>query len=108
MTHTNGTKFTIKGQEFTCIDLRDHPNKYQDDVSYYGSKRATMLTSDGRTDIRDWDNAVELNDGDFVWIDGKNYAVIEKDVGCSDGVGFVTSETFKYVKRTLENMKEVS
>lgn len=105
---TNGTKLNVDGYDFKIVDLRDHPNHYQDDGSYYGSKRATMITADGLGDREDYSEAIKCTDGDKFWIDGKLYYLIVKNLHACEGVAFITSETFNAVKQTIENMKEVA
>jgi hypothetical protein len=117
MTHyniTNNTKFNVRGitdrdsyqtHEFTVKDLREFPTQWQGDTSYYGSKRTVILNKEGKSDLHEWDDAILINDGDKLWIDGACYIAIIKDPRASDGVAFITEETFKYIQRTIKNIE---
>ena len=101
MTHykfTNGTKFNVDGNDFTLVDLREVETMFQSDVSYYGNKRTIMITADGMGDRQDFTNAVEVANGDICWLDGALFHIVVVDPKASNGVKFITDETFKAVK----------
>lgn len=102
---TDGTKFKIEGQDFTVTDLREFKTMWQGDTSYYGSKRCAMITADGKGDRQNFDDAIELENGDMLWIDGAKYHLILVDSGASNGVKFITDETYKAVQNTIKYLE---
>ena len=98
---TNGTKLNIEGHDYTVTDLREVATMYQDDNSYYGSKRSVMLTADGQGDRQDFSDAIEANNGDTAYIDGKLYHLIVLNLRASNGIMFVTDTTMNAIKNTL-------
>jgi len=105
-TFTDGTKIKVDGEFFTIKDLRPTKNTYQDDCCYFGSSRDYMLKAQySESDVKEqeeWDKAIELNNGDTLWIDGCKYHLVVKDVKASDGIMFITDESMKYIKKMLK------
>ena len=100
MTHynvTDGTKFRIEGQDFKVVDTREYKTMFQSDVSYFGMKRAALITSDGLGDRENYSEAIVLNHGDIVWIDGEKFYVVLLNSKCSDGVKFITAQTYEAI-----------
>ena len=98
---TDNTKFKIQGRDYTCKDLREFETMYQGDEAYYGSKRAILLTADGQGDRQSWDNAIELQNGELVYIDGAPMYVVVTEIDACNGVKFITKETYDAIRRII-------
>jgi hypothetical protein len=105
-TFTDKTKVKVEGEFFEIIDLRENCKGHQSDCTYFGRSRDYMLKAQySEADFKEqeeWDKAIELNNGDTLWIDGCKYHLVVKDVKASDGIMFVTDESMKYIKKMLD------
>ena len=106
-TFTNGSKIRVWDIEFTIVDLRDKPTMWQGDESYYGSSRTMILKATyGEADTKEsqeWADATELENGEFIWIDGASYCVIVTDIKASNGLMFMTRATYDYTAKMFSD-----
>ena len=98
---TNGQKLRVEGAEFELVDLRENSGHFQDDTSYYGRKRTAMITADRKGDGKheEYINAIECENGDHFWIDGKKFYLVVHSLRASDGLAFITEQTYQSMKR---------
>lgn len=108
-TFTNNSKIIVQGNNFVIRDLREFDTMYQDDGSYFGSKKTVYLQAvydkKDAQERKEWDEAPVLKNGDNIWIDGKLFVLVVKNLNACDGIAFITKETYDYVLNTQREIE---
>jgi len=106
---TDGSRVKVGGEFFEIRDLREHKTSYPTDCTYYGSKRTYMLKKEyseqDAIDKQKWEEAIEVNNGDAMWIDGVKYHLVVKDLSACDGLMFVRDDSMRYIEKAIKDRK---
>lgn len=99
---TNNSKIIVSGEQFKIVDLRESGRLWQGEETYFATPRPKIIKAEySKEDLIEdlqYKSGTILDDRDRVWIDGKKYVLVVKNIKASDAIMFLTEETYNLVK----------